>query len=71
MAEERAVFDEITLICRQCGAESGPHLLDRPLVGAEELIAWMKAHVMKFCACDSQKCDVKARLRNPEVLKEG
>lgn len=63
------VVDEITLICRQCGAESKPHLLDQPLVGAEVLIAWMKCHVVRFCACDATTCDVKARLRNPEVLR--
>lgn len=66
---DRIEIDEVTLICRQCGAEH-TRLLDRVLVGAEELIAWMNAHVVKFCACDSQKCDIKARLRNPDVLQK-
>jgi hypothetical protein len=64
---ERMVVDEITLICKQCGAEH-VQLLDKVLTGAEELIAWMKAHVFKFCECNATTCDVKATLRNPEVL---
>jgi hypothetical protein len=69
MSNEHLIFDEITLVCRQCGAKH-VHYLDRPLIGAKELIKWMDCHVLKFCACDASTCDVKARIRNPEILHD-
>lgn len=67
MSDGRAIFDEITLVCNGCRGER-VFYPDAPLVGAEALIHWMKTKATA-CTCGAATCDVKARVRNAEVLR--
>jgi hypothetical protein len=61
--QKRLVVDQITVICNGCKTER-LFYPDRPLVGAEELIDWMKTKATA-CSCGAGTCDVKARLKEP------
>lgn len=63
---DRIVVDHVILICKGCRQERTIYP-DIPLVGAEQLIEWMKTKATR-CACGATHCDVKAHLKNPEVL---
>lgn len=57
-------IDHVIVKCKGCGRER-EHYPDRPLRGAEELIAWMKSQLFK-CTCGATHCDIRAHIRDPD-----
>ena len=60
--DERLLYDQITQICKSCGAEY-THFLDEP-IAVDQLVTFLKTKVVRFCSCDVNTCDVKVRFYN-------
>lgn len=68
VAEQRIIVDHVIVVCKGCRGER-TYYPDANLTGAQALIAWIDTKLTP-CACGAETCDVKAHLKNPEILEE-